>query len=679
MIKNLRLLILLFVIPFLGFSQATVDLENVEPGRFDQGKMWTFENPPLEYFEEAYGFTPSEEWLEDVRKSALRFASWCSASFVSENGLIMTNHHCSRSVVASVMKEGENFDENGFYAETLEDERRVPDLYVDQLVKVADISQEVKNRSDVSPDSALSAIQEEYAAKEEWKDLVIETRVFYSGGKYSLYGFKRYSDIRLVLYPELPLGYYGGDPDNFTYPRYNLDFTFYRAYDEDGNPLNPSNYFDFKPAGAVEDEAVFVVGNPGSTGRYLTMAQLYYQRDVSAPTILSFLRNRVDILLKAAEGIDDVYKKDSVTNIAFSLSNADKAYTGRLKGLKDPYLMTKKEKKEQEVRENVKIEGDDPWNMIEDNVKEMSAYYPEAMILSPSGTRGKVNMIMHKLFDYKEALEAENTESVESLSQEIKDLLDGFDRNLERALFAAVLEELQMHSTQGYISVILGEKTPYEKATQIFEESLLLNDADKFFKLKASKLDKEPLMSVANKVVPAFRTSSGKLGALSQENSKLEEKIMNMQFQISGVSSPPDATFSLRLADGVVKGYEYNGTTAPWKTTYFGLYDRHYSHGQEYPWNLPEKWKNPPMELLKEPLNFVCTADIIGGNSGSPVINKNAEVVGLVFDGNIESLPGYFIFDDEYNRTVSVHAGGIVAAVKYIYKADRLLPELNAE
>lgn len=666
-----------FLFPGIAAAQE-YNLEDIQPGRFDQGKMWTFENPPIDYFQEAYDFTLSEEWMEDVRKSALRFGTWCSASFISESGLIMTNHHCSRGVVASVMKEGENFDENGFYAENLEDERQIPDLFVDQMVMLADITSEVKSE-DVSPEEALESIREEYQQKEGWQDLILETRTFYSGGKYSLYGYKRYTDIRLVLYPELTLGFFGGDPDNFTYPRYNLDFTFFRAYDENGEPLTPANYFEFNPDGAVEDEAVFIIGNPGSTGRYLTMSQLYYQRDVSVPALLSLLRNRKEILLTISESVEDVYKKDSITNLAFSYSNAEKAYSGRLRGLKNPYLMTKKERKEKQVRENVNIEGDNPWNEIEDNVKEMSNYYAEMLFISPSGTRGKLNMILHKLYDYQKALESENEETANQQKEAIMDLTQNFDRGLERTLFAVLLEELSQHSRQDYISDLLDGMKPEEKARVLVEESMLLNKPDKFFKLKADKLDKEPLVEFSNTLVPSYRASAGRLGMLSEENEKFEEKIMNMQFQISGVSSPPDATLSLRIADGVVKGYEYNGTMAPWKTTYFGMYNRHYSHEQEFPWNLPEKWKNPPMELLKEPLNFVCTADIIGGNSGSPVINKNAEVVGLVFDGNIESLPGYFIFDDTYNRTVSVHAGGIAAALKYIYNADRLLEELNIE
>ncbi|MFY0685518.1 MAG: S46 family peptidase [Cyclobacteriaceae bacterium] len=677
--KKVTLLSLLAFIASFCFAQ-NIDLSEVKPGRFDQGKMWTFENPPVQYFEEAYGFTPTEEWLNDVRQSSLRFASWCSASFISENGLIMTNHHCSRGVTASVMNEGENFDENGFYAASLEAERRVPDLYVDQMVMIANVTQQVADKANASgsPEQALEEIKAEYQQKEEWEDLIIETRTFYSGGQYSLYGFKRYPDIRLVLYPELALGYYGGDPDNFTYPRYNLDFTFFRAYDEDGKPLKPSNYFSFKPAGAEEGEAVFVIGNPGSTGRYLTMSQLYFQRDTSVPAVLAFLRNRKDILLKAAELEEDIYVKDSITNLAFSLSNSDKAYTGRLKGLNNDYLMTKKELKEHDVRANVSIEGDDPWNNIAMNESKLSAVYADMLLLTPQALRGKVNLLAHKLAAYQSALSDENQEGVTESEKELRSLITDFDTNLERALFVSLLNELKDHSRGGFIHEQLGDQSAYDYAAELLENSLLLSNPDKFFKLKADKLsDKEPLMSLADKWPGRYMEAATQFQMVSAENKSHEEKIMNMQFQLSGATSPPDATFSLRIADGKVKRYEYNGTTAPYKTTYFGLYNRHYSNDGEFPWQLPERWKNPTMDLLKQPLNFISTNDIIGGNSGSPVINKNAEVVGLVFDGNIESLPGYFIFDEESNRTVSVHAGGIAAAVKYVYKAERLLKELN--
>lgn len=676
----------LFVIAALAlfaaqaFGQSAATEIDVQPGRFDQGRMWTFENPPVKYLTETYKFTPDAAWLEDARKSALRFASWCSASFISENGLIMTNHHCSRSVTASVMKEGENFDADGFYAVTTEEERRVPNLYVDQLVRVEDVTKAVQERvKQTEAAEVLKALKSEYEQKPEWKDLVIETRTFYSGGRYSMYGFKRYKDVRLVLYPELAMGYFGGDPDNFTYPRYNLDFTFFRAYDEEGKPLKPDHYFEFNPEGADENETVFVIGNPGSTGRYLTMAQLYFQRDVMVPTTLSYLGDRKEILLKSAETVKDVYKKDSITNIAFSLSNSEKAYAGRLQGLHDKELMARKVAKEKQVRSNsVLREGSDPWESIAANMVAIGQIYPDMLLLQPNAYRGKVNLIIHELSKYQAAVGKNDTLATRS-EKEIRKTLAGFNTELERALFAAQLQELRQHSKTNFVQPVLGGKNPYDKAASLMEESILLNDPDKFFKLKESRLDKEPLMALAPVWSSKYKEATDKYAKLSKENTAYQEKIANIQFSLSGVDSPPDATFSLRLSDGIVKGYEYNGTEAPYKTTYYGLYDRYFSNNGKFPWNLPSRWENPTSDLLKAPLNFVCTADIIGGNSGSPVINTKQQIVGLVFDGNMESLPGYFIFDDTLNRTVAVHAGGIVAAVKYIYKADRLLKELNAK
>ncbi|MDH5604155.1 MAG: S46 family peptidase, partial [Cyclobacteriaceae bacterium] len=425
------------------YAQNPTSYNDVTPGRFDQGKMWTFENPPVEYFKEAYGLTISQEWMDDVRQSALRFASWCSASFISEEGIILTNHHCSRDVISLVTKEGENFDETGFYASTREEERKVPDLFVDQLVRIADVTAEVEKRTDISPEEALEAIVEAYQKKDDWKDLEIETRTFYSGGRYSVYGYKRYNDIRLVLYPELILGFFGGDPDNFTYPRYSLDFTLFRAYDEDGQPLKPSHFFTFNPKGAVEDEPVFVVGNPGSTGRYLTMAQLYYQRDVQVPATLAYLTDRANIIMKALEGEKDFFKRDSMSNLAFSLKNSEKAYAGRLKGYQDPYLMTKKEKKEQQVRKNLSLENNDPWKKIEANVNVAGKIFPDVIFLSPNEYKGKVLLLLHQLYGYADALENEESEQLANYTESIRTITQSFEKDLETSLFEVLLAELK--------------------------------------------------------------------------------------------------------------------------------------------------------------------------------------------------------------------------------------------
>jgi hypothetical protein len=385
----------------------------------------------------------------------------------------------------------------------------------------------------------------------------------------------------------------------------------------------------------------------------------------------------MEILVAVSKSITDIYKKDSVVNLAFGLSNAKKAYTGRLDGYHNPVLMTKKEKKEKQVRSNLTLEGVDPWQQLEKNVNEAGKYYPEHRLLRANSLGGKVNQVVHELYDYQEALAKKDEAGIKESQETISKYLSSFDPQLERALFMVLLQELDDHSTQGYMEGLLNGKNANDKVNELFETSTLLNDQEKFFNLSSKKIEKEPLLAFAKTMVPKHRESSKNYQRISKENIEFEKNIMSLQYELSGLSSPPDATFSLRIADGVVKGYDYNGTKAPYYTTYFGLYDRFYSHQQKFPWNLPEKWLNPPMELLKSPMNFVCTADIIGGNSGSPVINSKQEVVGLVFDGNIESLPGYFIYDNTYNRTVSVHSGGIYAALKYIYKGDRIVEELS--
>jgi hypothetical protein len=661
-----------------------------EPQRFDYGKMWTFENPPKAWFEEAYDFKPADEWYDDVRKSALRFASWCSAAFVSPNGLIMTNHHCSRSVVVDLQNEGENFDDNGFYAKTLEDERKADGLFVEQLLQVADITDMVKqytgdaeSQMDKSRllDSALASIEEMYSKMEGWEGLRLQVVTYYSGGRYSLYGYKKFEDIRLVMIPELALGFYGGDPDNFTYPRYNLDVTFWRAYDENGQPLNTAdNYYAFNPDGISDGEPVFIVGNPGRTERYRTISELSYDRDYRYKTQLQWLKNRYDRLYAQYEENPN----QQLLNQIFSLSNSIKAYTGIVGGLNNPVLFNRKVKMEQEIRANSKINGEDPWKQLETSYAELSKHAASVQLLNVRNPmNGKVLPLMFKMGNYYDELKSgKKSKDLESEADAIKSDIVGIQSEDEKELLALLLMELKdgMHPDNNYMKDVLEGQTVSAFVDDFYNESALFDEKklNKLLKCKAKKWDKsdDPAVRMARVFKGQFEKASSLFQTTAQQRRAWDEQVANYVFQVKGTDLPPDATFTLRLADGVVKGYEYNGTIAPIYTTYFGLYNRHYSHQQEEPWNLPEKWSNPGMDLLKSPINFVSTNDIIGGNSGSSVINRNAEVVGLVFDGNIESLPGNFIYDDTYNRSVSVHAGGITAALEYVYKAERLLKEL---
>jgi len=364
---NLRLktailsLILIFTlsngIVFAQSSSDWLNLDTVKAGKFDNGKMWTFDFPPTDYFEEEYNFSPGDEWFDNVRLAALRFANYCSASFVSADGLVMTNHHCARMTITQITRENEDLHKDGFIAGTLEDERPVPGLYVDQLVLIEDVTDEIHDAIDegITDEEKLeiefnkiTEIEEKYA---EETGLDVSITPLYYGGKYALYGYKRYTDVRLVFAPESQAGFFGGDPDNFTYPRYNLDCSFYRVYDEDGNPLQTDNFLKWSENGIEAGDAVFVVGNPGSTNRLRTVSQLEYYRDISYPRTLGMINGMIEsynLIIK-----NNPERKAELQDRMFSFENSKKAYTGMLKGLRSPVLMQRKRDFEQNFKNAV--------------------------------------------------------------------------------------------------------------------------------------------------------------------------------------------------------------------------------------------------------------------------------------------------------------------------------------
>lgn len=672
-----------------GFAFLSITIGQ-EPGPHDFGKMWTFENPPKEWFKEAYNYDLSQEWFDEGRESALRFASWCSASFVSPNGLVMTNHHCSQPVVSDLQKEGENFDKQGFYASTLSDERRNPELFVEQLIRVADVTEKIKGILDnlaagedklTKQQEAFTLIQKDYSNNPEWKNLRTQVVTYYSGGKYSLYGYKRYDDVRLVFIPEQEVAFFGGDPDNFTYPRYNLDVTFWRVYDENGTPLNTSgNYFKFNTDGIKESTPVFVIGNPGSTERYRTISQLEYDRDYRYPSDIEFYTNRMKLLeAKYALSPDDDTK-----NTIFSLSNSLKAIKGAMNGLNDPALFSRKVKMEQKIRANAT--GKTYWNDMQAYYNVLSKHGPELRFLAPTPLSGDILPLMYTIHEYT-SLATKDPESLEleGLEKKMMELAPAVNDPDEIKNLAMILGELKKFAKaeDQYINDILDGRTPETAAKAILTETVFADEKDltKLLDKSTKKFlrKKDPLVHTAEVLGKEYSKAVNEFQSTGNARKQIEQHVANEVFKVYGNALPPDATFTLRISDGIVKTYEYNGTIAPIVTTYFGMYDRYYSNDGKFPWNLPSRWMNPSMDLLKAPMNFICTADIIGGNSGSPIINVNREVVGLVFDGNIESLPGKFIFDDESNRTVAVHAGGIVAALRYMYKADRLVGELTGK
>ena len=681
----LSVILAAFFMSFQVFAQSAnwMNLDTVKAGKFDNGKMWTFEYPPMDYFSQAYNFEPDEAWFEHVRMSALRFANYCSASFVSADGLVMTNHHCARQSITQVTQEGEDLNASGFIAQTLQDERPVPGLYVDQLVLFQDVTDEVideinKGTTDEErakfENDVISKIEEREAAA---TGLEVAITPLYNGGKYSLYGYKRYTDVRLVLAPEDQLGFFGGDPDNFTYPRFNLDCSFFRVYDENGDPLKTENFFKWSANGAAVGEPVFVVGNPGNTDRLNTVAQLEYARDIQYPRTLSLLTNLSDMYKEMLK--KDPSRRLELQDMIFSFDNSIKAYGGILDGLRDPVMMQRKKDFEKTFRAAVdadpemKAKYGNLWDKIADSRKQLGEISNKNFALSMNRlSTPQYFFIADEVIAIAENLKLPESERDDLyVGEELDNTLatlfpEDFDAEMNNALLENKINALYMYlgADDPLVKKFTGGKQGKEAVEYILSNSKITNLEDVKDLLEDGpdevlKGDDPFIYFMMNSKDRAAEYSK-KVNEIVEVESAYSQQLGVAVFEVYGTSIPPDATFTLRLADGVVEGYPYNGTYAQPYTTFYGLYDRYYGQGKEFPWSLPERWTPPPADFdLATPFNFVSTNDIIGGNSGSPVINKNAEIVGLAFDGNIQSLPGNFIFRTEENRTVSVHSKGM--------------------
>ena len=681
-----------------------VDLDTVQASRFDFGKMWTFEFPPIEYFREVYGFTPDRAWFARARLGALRIPG-CSASFVSADGLVMTNHHCARDHVVSVTRDGENLIEEGFYARTRAEERTIEEFEADQLIDIVDVTDEVESRLRGRRDEERSEAQEE--AFEEIQERIVRERggenagihveviSLFAGGHYSAYVFRRYTNVKLVMAPELQIGFYGGDPDNFTYPRYNLDFSFLRVYDDQGDPLNTGEqYFKLDDDGLRPGDAVFVIGNPGSTSRLQTVAELEFRRDAGDRGVLSFLENRIEVLQRFAEENPEAARRLDLAGDIFSLQNSQKAYTGQLRGLADPIILTKRLRAQEELQDSLQTPA---WRAEYGGLIERMAQLQEekraqapgyASFLALSNEDYEASTFVRALLGLQIMnIGRANPQAAASLRTIFRDI-DDKPAELEIALMATRLREFADNYGAGtpWVQQILQGRTLEEAARAIHARSILADSATAIAAVEGMSLrPTDPAMQVVASYLQAFQAFQQMLGRVSPEEEGIAARLGRARMDIYGTDLlPPDATFSLRIADGVVEGYPYNGTIAPSFTTLYGLYDRHYSFQSQYPdpsdspWALPDRWFPIPEELdLSTEVNFVFTADIIGGNSGSPVIDREHEVVGLVFDGNMESLPGDYIYLPELNRAVAVDVRGIVEALESVYEMDDLVTELR--
>ncbi len=665
----------------------------------DEG-MWLYNEPPKDKIKAKYGFELTQEWLNHVRLSSVRFNNGGSGSFVSADGLTFTNHHVGAACVQQLSTEGRDYIKTGFYAKTQAEEAKCPNLELNQLVGIEDVTDKVNAGVKPEMSAADAGAAQRAAMSQVEKDcststgLRCDVAIFYSGQVYNLYKYKKYTDVRLVFAPEFDIAFFGGDPDNFTYPRYDLDITFFRVYEND-KPAHLDNYLKWSPTGVKDNDLIFVSGHPGNTGRLLTMAQLQFLRDMQYPMVLKLIARRLAVL--------DEFGKQSEENARiakediFGLQNSQKAIAGYQSGLLDKSIMDQKSAEEAKLRASFKTDpknagAADPWDEIARAIKTQESIYANLSYLErlrgfaprlPQIARTLVRAAAEKPKPNADRLREFRDSALPSLEQQLFSTEPVY-KNLETTLLADSLSEMQdaLGKDNPDVQKVLQGKAPADVAKEMISNTKLDDVAVRKQLYEggeaAINASTDPLIVAMRAIDPDARAArkefEDNVDSVVRRDGTLIAKAC---FAQSGFAQPPDATFTLRLSYGVVKGYQENGKAIPFDTNLGGAYEHATAHGSQPPYNLPESWLKSKDKLdLKTPLNFVSTADIIGGNSGSPTVNKKGEVVGIIFDGNIESLPWNFAYSDKEGRAVSVDSRGIQEALRKIYGATALADEL---
>ena len=681
----------------LGFTLALVSLGAICPPADAEEGMWTFDNLPLKLLRQKYGFTPTQAWLDHLRLSCVRLNDGGSGSFVSAHGLLLTNHHVARGQLQKNSTKEQDYIRDGFYAARPEAEMKSPDLEVNVLQSMENVTPRVAAalQGAKTPEeefakrrAAIADIERESLRKTGLRSDVV---TLYQGGEYWLYRYRKYTDVRLVFAPEEQAAFFGGDPDNFTYPRHDIDMALFRVYDN-GKPLDTRDYLRWNAQGAKDEELVFVAGHPGSTSRMDTLAQLEVERDFTTPGLLKMLRHRIATLRRySALGAEQA--REAGSDI-FGMENSVKALDGRLKGLLDKDVWDTKRKQEEAFRALVmanpqsKAAYGGAWDQIAQAEKKAATRSKERWFHSTgSDLLGLANNIVQYVAEVKkpdaQRLPGFHEAQLESLRYEMFSPAPIYP-GLEIAKIAGQLEQdiAEMGPNDPYIKILLDGRGPNEVAQALIKGTKV---GDPEFRKQlveggeaAVAASGDPMIALARKLDPLRREFTKWMEDNVQSvEQRAGEQIGKARFAAYGKDAYPDATFTLRLSYGQVKGYPMNGTQAPSKTTFYGLYDRAQSFDFRGPWYLPSRYKEGKDKLdLSTPLDFVTTNDIIGGNSGSPVVNRAGEIVGLVFDGNIESLVGDFVYEGETNRTVAVHTAAMTEVLRKLYNAPALLKEL---
>jgi len=668
--------------------------------RADEG-MWAFNNVPRAEIKRKYGFDITDSWLRKVQLASVRFDNGGSGSFVSADGLVLTNHHIASDTLAKISTEQKDYNKDGFYAPTRDKEVKAPDLELNVLMSIEDVTTRVNagvgsnmsaSQTNATRNSAMNTISEECTRATGLRCDVI---TLYQGGQYNLYRYKKYTDVRLVFAPEFEIAFLGGDPDNFEYPRYDLDMALFRVYEND-KPIHTDNYLRWSTRGTTAGELVFVSGNPGRTERMDTVAHLEYIRDFGFPLLLKFLDRQHAMLLKY--GSQGSEQERRAHEELFSIENSLKAIRGEEEGLRDPTLIANKQRAETELRRSIAAdprkqkEYGDAWDAIARGRKAQPSYEVERRFLESEWgfnstyfdfARTLVRMAEENTRPNEKRLPEYTDARRASLEQELYSPAPIYD-DFEKAKLGDSLRFMQeeMGANNPLVKKVLQGKSPEERANELINGTRLREvDARKQLAAggkKAIEDSNDPMIKLARSIDSESRAVRKRYEDEVQSVERTNYgKIARALFEVKGTSIYPDATFTLRLSYGAVKGYPENGRQIAPFTDFAGLFRHSAEHGDKYPYHIPDSWKKAKRFLnLRTPFNFVSSADIIGGNSGSPVINRNGELVGLIFDGNIQSLVGDFYFDETVNRAVSVDSRGMLEALRKIYHADAAANEL---